>query len=395
MALILQSLKEKFPSIYNLLLNNQKEKDLIFFAPDKLLYAKSSLNDKSFYYNHIFQKSKFDSSLYTNFFGKVLKLVKEKTYQTYLGWSLDMTINVVEESYNEDNLFFFQTDGTCIEKDAKVEKISERQSIPLKKFKTSEEYIKYYSEYNNPEYKNFQRGINSMKSFLFTVLNNYLLLKGNEEDFSNLLKEKINNFVSAFEIIFRDKSSIAREYVDSFIFPFIYDKIMEKMDSFYSEEQAQLKQKIDENIDRYSLTELNLDSSLVNCKFEKTFEKIEKLKNYKTNFEKINCLFDINNSIVEEIKTEYEKNNDKQLEIQGDILTACWTYVLANYIQKNNAKNIYHEYLFFKYFQMNKGYEKDDYISISFISSIELMQNELLNKNKIPKVEIIKVSSLD
>ena len=90
-----------------------------------------------------------------------------------------------------------------------------------------------------------------------------------------------------------------------------------------------------------------------------------------------------------------KKNNDKQLEIQGDILTACWTYVLANYIQKNNAKNIYHEYLFFKYFQMNKGYEKDDYISISFISSIELMQNELLNKSKIPKVEIIKVSSLD
>lgn len=393
MALILQSLKEKFPSIYNLLLNNQKDKNLIFFGPSKQLYAKNSLNDKSFYYNHIFQKSRFDPSLYTNFYGKVLKCVNDKTYKTYLGWSLDMTINVIEESYNEDNLFFFQTDGICIEQDSKADKISDRQSIPLKKFSTSSRYIDYYSKFNTSEYKDFQRGIRSMKSFLFSILNNYILLKGFEENFSSLIKEKINNFISAFEIIFRDKSTIAREFVDSYIFSILYDKIMKKLESFYSEEQAQLKKKIDENIDKYSIIELNLDSSLFNCKFEDAFEKIGHLKKYKTNFEKINCLFDIFNSMKNEIEIEYEKKNNKKLEIQGDILNSCWTYILANYIYKYEAKDVYNEYLFFKYFQINKGYEQNDYISISFISSIELMQQELLNTTQ--KIELIKANSFD
>ena len=40
MASILQALKEKFPSIYELLLNNQKEKNLIFLGPNKQLYLK-------------------------------------------------------------------------------------------------------------------------------------------------------------------------------------------------------------------------------------------------------------------------------------------------------------------------------------------------------------------
>ena len=99
MALILQALKEKFPPIYELLLKNQKEKNLIFFAPNKQLYSKNYLDDKSFYYNHIFQKSRFDPSLYTNFYGKVLKCVGGKTFKTYLGWSLEMTMNVIDEGY--------------------------------------------------------------------------------------------------------------------------------------------------------------------------------------------------------------------------------------------------------------------------------------------------------
>jgi hypothetical protein len=33
MAFVLKTLKEKFPDVYDLLLNNQKEKPLIFLAP--------------------------------------------------------------------------------------------------------------------------------------------------------------------------------------------------------------------------------------------------------------------------------------------------------------------------------------------------------------------------
>ena len=396
MALIFNALKTKFPSIYELLLNNQKEKNLIFFAPNNKLYTKEYLDDKSFYYNHIFQKSQFDPSLYINLFGKVLKCDNGKTYKTYLGWTLPMTINVIDEGYTEgDGLFFFQTDGICIEKDSKAEIIKERQSIPLRKFNKSSEYLKYYSEFDKKEFKNFQRGIKSMKSFVFSILNNYLLLKGYEEDFANVLHDKINNFVTAFEIIFRDKSSIAREFVDSYIFSLIYEKIMEKIDIFYLEEKALLKKKLDENIHKYGIIELNLDSSLSNCKFEDAFEKIDDLKNNKTSFEKMQCLFEIYNSMTNEFKIEYEKNNNKSFEIQDGILKGCWTYILTNYIHIKDAGNIYNEYLFFKYFCINKGYEAYNYILTSFITSVEVLEKELLNKNKTPKIELIKCSSLD
>ena len=137
MASVLQSLKEKFPSIYELLLKNQKEKNLIFLGPNKQLYLKDYLNDKSFYYNHIFQKSQFDPNLYINFYGKVLKCSNGKTFETYLGWSEKpeksekMTINIIEEGYNQDGLFFYQTDGICIEKDYSAVKISEKQTYEL------------------------------------------------------------------------------------------------------------------------------------------------------------------------------------------------------------------------------------------------------------------------
>ena len=257
-----------------------------------------------------------------------------------------------------------------------------------------EEYLDYYSEFNVPMFKNFQRVIKAMETFLSEIFNNYILLKGFEEDFSLTLKEKINNFISACEKILRDKL-IAREFVDSFIFPSIYDKIMKKMESFYSKEQAQLKREIDKNIEKYSIIELNLDSSIEDCDFDKTFKKIGNLKKYKTCFEKNNCLFDIYNSMINEIQDKYEKENEKKFEIQDDTLKSCWAYVLAKYININDAKDIYNEFLFFNYFQINKGYEKDIYILMSFISSVMLLQNELLNENDIPQIEIIKINTSD
>ena len=129
MADILKSLKEKFPDIYALLLKNQNEKGLIFFGPNKFMYSKDSLNDKSFYYNHIFKKSEFDSNLYTNFFGRVLKSISEKTFDTYLGWKKKMTLNIVEQNTNEDGLLFFQTDGTCIEEFSDASVYSDKKSL--------------------------------------------------------------------------------------------------------------------------------------------------------------------------------------------------------------------------------------------------------------------------
>lgn len=379
MANVLKSLKEKFPDVYNLLLRNQKRNNLIFFGPNGKLYSKDSLKDKAFYYHHIFQKSKFDPTLYTNFYGKVLKKIKEKTYKSYLGWKIEITINVIDSYQNEDGLFFFQTDGICLEEESKAERVSDKVFVPTKRCLNSSEYLQYYSQFNIPTYNNFQKGIKSMNSFITSLKNNYLLIKGHEEYYSEIFNNNISKFISAFEIIFRNDSMAAREYVDSYIFLDIYDLIMKKMNSFYLTEQKELKEKLDENIDKYGINELNLDKSFLKCTFNETFESFENLKNFKTSYEKSNCLIEINNIMLKEAKNIYENENEKKFEVQGDLLGGLWTYILAQYIYKNDANLIFSEYLFFKYFRIGKGYEQNDYIIQNFVGSMEIFQKELLN----------------
>ena len=393
MANVLKSLKEKFPDLY-LLLKNQN--DLRFFAPNKLLYAKDSLNDKSFYYNHIFKKSEFDSDLLTNFNGKVLKKIKDNTYKTYLGWTYDKTITIIEELMNSDGINFSQTDSVCTDENQEVLKYSDRQSIPLKKCETAKEYINYYSQYQNEEYNDFKRGIESMKSFLFYILNNCTLLKGYEKNFAEILKGHIKKFISGFEIIFKDKSSIACELVDSYIFSQIYDKIMEKFDNFYSEEQKELKNKVIENISKYDISQFMIEKTIIslNINFDEAFDKIKKLKKYKTFFEKEKCLNKINESLINEVTTKYEKVTDEKLDIQGDILINCWTLFIANFIKKYEIKFIYRDYLFLKFFVIGEAKDKNGYITTNFISAIETLKKELLIQNDRPKVELLKVNSL-
>ena len=393
MANVLKSLKEKFPDLY-LLLKNQN--NLRFFAPNKLLYAKDSLNDKSFYYNHIFKKSEFDSDLLTNFNGKVLKKIKDNTYKTYLGWTYDKTITIIEELMNSDGINFSQTDSVCTDENQEVLKYSDKQSIPLKKCETAKEYINYYSQYQNEEYNDFKRGIESMKSFLFYILNNCTLLKGYEKNFAEILKGHIKKFISGFEIIFKDKSSIACELVDSYIFSQIYDKIMEKFDNFYSEEQKELKNKVIENISKYDISQFMIEKTIIslNINFDEAFDKIKKLKKYKTFFEKEKCLNKINESLINEVTTKYEKVTDEKLDIQGEILIYCWTLFIANFIKKYEIKFIYRDYLFLKFFEIGEAKDKNGYITTNFIIAIETLKKELLIQNDRPKVELLKVNSL-
>lgn len=377
---VISSLKENFPDIYQFLLKNQKEKDLIFLVPNGKLYARDSLTNKFFYYHHIFQKSKFDPTLYTNFYGKVLKLIKEKTFKSYLGWSIDITINLIESNYNDDGLQFYLTDGICLEEFSNAQKVNtDEKSLPVQKCKDSSEYVKYYSQFDNPKYYLFQKGMKSMNSFIFSIKNNYLLIKGHEEYFYHFFRDKLSKFISAFEIIFKDNLVISREFVDSYIFSNLYDIIMKKLDDFYSNEQEELKNKLNESIYKYTIQELYLDSSLNRCKFDKVFNELNKLKTLKTIYEKTNCLIDTNSKILEEARIEYENENKKKFEVQGDLLSSLWTHVLAQYILKNSETKIFLDYLFLKNFRIN-GYEENDYIVINFISSIELFQKELLNK---------------
>ena len=287
---------------------------------------------------------------------------------------------MIESNYNDDGLQFYLTDGICLEEFSNAQKVNtDEKSLPVQKCKDSSEYVKYYSQFDNPKYYLFQKGMKSMNSFIFSIKNNYLLIKGHEEYFYHFFRDKLSKFISAFEIIFKDNLVISREFVDSYIFSNLYDIIMKKLDDFYSNEQEELKNKLNESIYKYTIQELYLDSSLNRCKFDKVFNELNKLKTLKTIYEKTNCLIDTNSKILEEARIEYENENKKKFEVQGDLLSSLWTHVLAQYILKNSETKIFLDYLFLKNFRIN-GYEENDYIVINFISSIELFQKELLNK---------------
>ena len=397
MSNLIKALKENFPDLYKLL-KNQKKNNLIFFSPNPKLYDKNSIKDKSFYYSHIFQKSRFNSSLYTNFYGKVLKEIKDKTFKTYLGWSIDKTINIVESIRNDDEIEFLQTDGICIEE--KVEKVvTDKYPLTVKKCKNSKEYLDYYSQYNSPTYTYFQKGIEAMDSFIFAINNNYLLLKGGEGYLKNLFQEKIPKFIKAFSIILKYNTKIATEFVDSYIFLKLYDNIMKKLDSFYSKEKNDLKKKLEENIEKYGILELKLDKSLLKCNFTEPYNALDLLKDTKTYFEKVNCLKTINTILIKEIKTVYETTNRRKLEIQTDLLVGCWSYILSHYIAKDDKNNIFLDYLFFKYFKFGNEYDENDYIIKNFMASMQNFENELLRiENAIdqkPSTQPIKVISLE
>ena len=88
-----------------------------------------------------------------------------------------------------------ETDSVCTDEPQEVVKYSDKQSIPLMKYETSSEYLTYYSNFNIEDYKDFQIGMGSMKSFIFSILNNYMLLKGYEENYFIVFLFKLRRYI--------------------------------------------------------------------------------------------------------------------------------------------------------------------------------------------------------
>ena len=160
---ILNTLKEKFEDIYNLLKNNSGENNLIFFVPKASFYSIDSLNDKTFFYSHIFKRSNYDPSLYVNFLGKVLKSKDQKKFVTELGFKNRFELNVKNTFKNEDMILSYTTDGICIDVGNKMDVVDTGEKNPefqFKRLQSSKEYIEYYSSEelkNGEKYKKFIR----------------------------------------------------------------------------------------------------------------------------------------------------------------------------------------------------------------------------------------------
>lgn len=405
MSTILISLKEKFIDIYNLLMRNQGENGLIFFVPNARFYSSDSLGDKSFYYSHIFKKSNYDPCLYINLLGKVMKSIDQKKFVTELGFKNLFEINVKNTSVNEEGILSYIIDGICIDglNNLKiVDSGGNKSEFVFKRFSTSNEYIEYYNseELKNVEkYKNFNMGKSNLNKFIYAMKNNNILMKENEEAYGSVFCNsamKLINFFSArvFQnsnqnVSDNEKEQLklaAAEFVDSYIFKDLYDDIMKKFHEFYKEEEAQIKKKLKENKDKFSIDELKLPNSISNCKFSAVNKNLSKLPLYKTCFEKINFLAEINEQIFNEAKDTYKKATGKNLDVQADTMLSCWIYVLTN----SGFDNLIPESLFFETLQLQREKGQNAIIVSSFVGAVKYIKDELLKNEKDINVFMVK-----
>ena len=402
MSNLLKTLKEQFNDLYELLKKNQGEiNGLIFFIPNSRYYAKDSLTDKNFYYAHIFKKSNYDPTLYVNFLGQVLKSLDSKKFSTTIGFKKKFDINVRSTAINEDNILTYSIDGICIDELSQMSTVGKEieANFEFKRFDSSEEYIKYYSNEqlkDKKKYKKYDRAKSNLDKFVYSMKNNNILMKGYEESYSKIFNEYIGKLILIFSTVFKtydnnnlkmqDINVIAQEYVDSFVYKDLYSDIMTKLNEFYSGEEEQLNRKLKENISKFEIDELKLPNSILNCDFSSIYKNLQLLDEYKTSFEKSNFLIKINETMINEAKRAYEKETGKNLEIAGDFMICCWIYIIAH----SGAKNLISQSIFFKLFQVRRDYGVNDYIINSFVGAVESLRNELLKKEKDINVYMVK-----
>ena len=329
MASILKTLKEQFGDLYELLKKNQGENGLIFLVPNPRFYSLDSLNDKSFYYSHIFKKSNYDPTLYVNFLGKVMKSLDGKRFTPALGFKYNFAVNVKESRVNEDGIQLFSTDGICIDEQTQISIIGKEveANFEFKKCDTSEEYLKYYNneQLKDKKFKKYIKAKSNLEKFVYSMKNNNILMKGYEDSYSKIFNEYVGKLISIFTSVFKSNDSsnskiqeiIAKEYVDSFVYKDLYNDIMTKLREFYSGEEEQLNKKLKENISKFDIDELKLPNSIANCDFSSVYKNLKLLGEYKTSFEKTNFLLSMNETMINEAKRAYEKETGKNLEIQG------------------------------------------------------------------------------
>ena len=404
MSTILNSLKEKFIDIYELLLKNSGENNLIFFVPNARFYSVESLNDKTFFYSHIFKKSNYNPNLYVNFLGKVMKSTDKKKFVAELGFKNRFELNVKSSYIYDKNILCYTTDGICIDGEnnmAVVETSKEKNTdFVFKRCLNSKEYIEYYSnkELETEKYSKFKKGKLNLDKFIYAMKNNNILMKENEDAYGIVFSNSAAKLISYFAGLFQNFSEnsnqsekdqlkiAASEFVDSFIFKELYDDIMQKFQEFYKEEELQIKKKLKENINKYSIDESKLPNSLANCKFSCVNKNLANLSLYKTYFEKKRFLAEINDQIIKEVDDTYKKATGKELGKNADYMIGFWMYILAH----SGVDNLISEALFLETLNIQNEKGQDEVIANSFIVAVNTLKNELLRNEKDINVFMVK-----
>ena len=370
-------LKKSFPDLEKLI----QDRKYIVLEPKKKLIVPSALT-KHFYCNHIFYISPYDPSLFINLNGKVLKYEHPK-FTSYLGWKKEMILTIKDSFNSMSGFTCYQLDNVCDEINYTETKsiIKENQ---LQKKKNMEEYIKY----NNDLLKidSYSKAFPRLQKFTKEMKTNYMFMKGYEENYSIIFNKRSNKLISKFTDVLRSPKddynvsfAIVSQLVDSLIFNDLYDYLFNKcLIRFNKEDEEKVQNYLKDQPPKYEWDGLNVEEIYKKCKFISAIQYLDNISKYKTIFEKMEVLTNVNTLITEEAKNIYESNKKENFIPQGDLLLQFWTYVVAH----SKTKNIISESQFINYFGIN-GYNASNYVATTFVTAVDAIKIELLKNDKL------------
>ena len=380
MEKIQNSFEGKLNHEYPELIKKMEEKKYILLIPKKKLITDSSILTKRLYYNHIYYLDKYNEHLYINLNGRVLNYDHPKL-TTYLGWPKDMVLTVLDSYNSSSNILCYEIDNICDEIHYRMGQSISKDN-QLKRFNTQKEYLHYYNNFMTIN-ENYKKSVERLKKFTNEMRYNYILIKGQEEKYSKIFRERTLKLINRI----RDNLSnpkdenmivydISSELVDSLIFNEIYDFLFEKLQGFYENEEIKLKKILIENLSKYELDILNIqdeDKIYNSCKFLNAIKKLDDIGLFTTVFEKVKKLIEVNNLITDEAKNVFESGNKGNFSLQGNLMLSFWTYVVAHC----KTKNIISEAKFLSLFGVENN--EEEYVMTTFISAVDTILKELLH----------------
>ena len=379
---------EKFQNSFEGKLNHEypelnkkmEEKKYILLIPKKKLITDSSILTKRLYYNHIYYLDKYNEHLYINLNGRVLNYDHPKL-TTYLGWPKDMVLTVLDSYNSSSNILCYEIDNICDEIHYRMGQSISKDN-QLKRFNTQKEYLHYYNNFMTIN-ENYKKSVERLKKFTNEMRYNYILIKGQEEKYSKIFRERTLKLINRI----RDNLSnpkdenmivydISSELVDSLIFNEIFDFLYDQLQNIYLNEEIKVKKVLIENLSKYELDILNIqdeDKIYNSCKFFNAIKKLDDIGLFTTVFEKVKVLIEVNNLITDEAKNVFESGNKGNFSLQGNLMLSFWTYVVAHC----KTKNIISEAKFLSLFGVENN--EEEYVMTTFISAVDTILKELLH----------------
>lgn len=284
----------------------EKNKDLVDVVTKKKYtfivplakYITPNMLTRSFYDNHTFYQCEYDHKMYINLNGKVLE-IKNNSFQTFLGFKRPMVFNIIEELMREvannsymkviyiDNVI----DETVYNQNTPNTSQSNKKDV-LKRYNNKDDYVKYFNNLikANEDLKEVDQALNSL---IDKLQNNYILIRGHVHTYYKYYQELVSEFKNFLNFkltkykVDESFNVIIQELCESLVFNKINAYLILKLKQINSDDEVELKIKMNNLKNDFSFTMYKLDSLYNECKFKLAINEIKKISSSVAPFEKM------------------------------------------------------------------------------------------------------------